>query len=164
MDCPGGTQKCWRLAMYGHRAGRASRIGLLHFFAFADFSSLVSLLFQLLLLIPSSLGMGLVLPTLTFPPFSRYCFIRSSSVFFLGICFIVVTLSFTSLFQADLDYWFILPMSADTGIGNDYTGSMTHCYENGPAHSGRVLPKGRQMPRIPPFSVLHMLCGCRFPC
>ena len=37
----------------------------------ADFSSRVSLLFHVLLLKPSSLGKGLVFPTLIFPPFFR---------------------------------------------------------------------------------------------
>ena len=39
-----------------------------HFPSRADFSSRVSLLFHALLLKPSSLGKGLVFPTLIFPP------------------------------------------------------------------------------------------------
>ena len=42
-----------------------------HFPSRADFSSRVSLLFHVLLLKPSSLGKGLVFPTLIFPPFFR---------------------------------------------------------------------------------------------
>ena len=42
-----------------------------HFLSRAFFSSLVSLLFQALLLKPNSLGSGFVLPTLTLPPLFR---------------------------------------------------------------------------------------------
>jgi hypothetical protein len=53
------------------------------------FSSLVSLVFQALLLMRSSLGMGLVLPLLMLPPFSKNSRISASSVVSLGTCFIV---------------------------------------------------------------------------
>jgi hypothetical protein len=42
-----------------------------YFLSRADFSSLVNLLFQALLLRPNSLGSGFVLPTLIFPPLFR---------------------------------------------------------------------------------------------
>ena len=42
-----------------------------HVFPRAAFSSLVSLLFHVLLLKPNSLGSGLVFPTLTVPPLFR---------------------------------------------------------------------------------------------
>jgi hypothetical protein len=66
-----------------------------HYFAFfADFSSFVSLTFQLLLLRPSSLGRGFVFPTLTLPPLSKNCWIRASSVVGLGIFFMVFVFRF----------------------------------------------------------------------
>jgi hypothetical protein len=55
----------WKI--YLHRRFRAGD----HFPSRADFSSRVSLLFHVLLLKPSSLGKGLVFPTLILPPLFR---------------------------------------------------------------------------------------------
>ncbi len=72
------------------RTGSSKRYGFTpqdYFLSRAAFSSLVSLLFQTFLLRPSSLGKGLVLPTLTSPPLFRNSCISASSVVFLGTCF-----------------------------------------------------------------------------
>jgi len=56
----------------------------------ASFSALVSLLFHWLLLIPSSLGIALVLPLVISPPLSKNSLMRSSSVFLFGSGFIPI--------------------------------------------------------------------------